>query len=304
MEGVIKQMARWRERASKLLARALARGSRLSLTLSAALVLATFALAGGCAKKKTEPPPPPAGETRPGKAHEQGAAGRSAEAPAEEAARPSPPGETGGAGPYPPAGSSPASGETAGEAWNPFNFRAGQYFKYAVTLSEEGKKKTGWFSLELKPAGADQVEAVWQGELEGQKFSFRQTGPTEQVTNPASVMFMAAMSGPAAMPVLMAAGATVFVPWYPLAFAGQALALGAGWEVTEPSGERFSVKVVSRCEEAGLKGYLVRLDSETKEEKGRIEACVAPRSPLALSTRVWSEGELKYEAVLQEQRGL
>ncbi len=245
----------------------------------AALALVAFVLVGVWAWKRVEQP---------------------AEQPTREQREEGRPPES----PSPGSGGPSAAGGAAGEVWNPFRFRAGQYFKYSVTLSDQGKKQTGWFSLELKPAGGDQVEAIWQGEFQGQKFSLRQSGTTEQVTNPAGVLVAAAMSGgPAAMPLLTAAGATVFVPWYPLAFAGQVLKVGAGWQVTEPTGERFSVMVVSRCEEAGIQGYLVRLDSETREEKGRMEACVAPRYPLALSTRAWRGGELEYEAVLREQRG-
>jgi len=250
--------------------------------LGVAVVLLALGLAvAGCGKKK-EPP-----------------AGKQAQEGSGETVRPtpSPGGGTADAG---------RSGADQREAWTPFQFRAGQYFKYSIAAPDGGQMKKGWFSLELKPAGGDQMEAVWQGELEGGRFSFRHTGPMETITNPASVAMMAALSGgPAAMPVLMAAGATVFTPWYGLAFMNQTLVLGAGWEFTSPEGDSVSVKVAERCKEAGIAGYLVRLEGRAKEGKrDRIEACVSPRSPLALSTRVWEDEHLQYEAVLQEQRGL
>lgn len=256
---------------------------------AAAVLLALGLAAGGCGKKK---------EPASGKSAAQEGAG----APARPAPSPGGPADAHGAG---EAGAGAGEKEER-EVWLPFQFRAGQYFKYSVAVSEGGAMKKGWFSLELKPAGGGQVEAVWQGELEGAKFSFRQSGPAEQVTNPASVMMIAAMSGgPAAMPVLMAAQVTVFAPWYGLAFAGHDLVLGSGWSFTDPKGGSMSVKVAERCREAGIGGYLVRLEGKDKEGKEtRIETCASPRSPLALSTRLWEGERLQYEAVLQEQRGL
>lgn len=192
------------------------------------------------------------------------------------------------------------------ERWLPFQFRAGQYFKYSLALSEEGGTKKGWFSLELKPAGAGQVEAIWEGELDGGRFSFRQTGPTETVANPASIMIAAATSGsPVAVPLLTVASSTVFAPWYASAFADHPLAVGSGWEFRQPDGTYMSVKVVDRCREVGLPGSLVRLEAgEGGRSETVMESCISGRSPLALSTRIREQGRLRYEVVLQEQRGL
>ncbi len=160
--------------------------------------------------------------------------------------------------------------------------------------------------MELKSKGVDELETIWNGELEGAKFSFTKTVSIEDRTSLTNFLTEALLSaGPAAVPLMTAVSSSIFAPWFVYAFEGEDLRLGAGWEFSQ-AGAHMRTKVVDRCQQSGLSGYLVRFEGGAEPGKVDmvIESCISIRSPLPLSVKLQESNQLKQEAKLEEHRGL
>lgn len=186
-------------------------------------------------------------------------------------------------------------GKTAGEGnelWKPFALQPGDYFKYTMVDHVQGGKQ-GWITVQIKEKGEGELEARWDGELDGKKFSVTTAAPADRLIE----LSRPGLTTPGAMPFL----ASVLASWWERV-EGLKWQVGANWSVVldemMPAG--FTVKVEDRCTIAGQAGFRSRF---VAGETVMMEACVSPRLPLALSAKVNDvDNKPTYEALLVEYR--
>lgn len=179
------------------------------------------------------------------------------------------------------------------ELWKPFALQPGDYFKYTMIDHVQGGKQ-GWLTVQVKENEEGELEARWDGELDGKEFSVTTAAPADRLIE---LSRPGLITKPGAIPFL----ASVLASWWERV-EGFKWQVGADWSVVldemMPAG--FTVKVEDRCAVAGQEGFRSRFVSG---ETVMMEACVSPRLPLALSAKVNDvDNQPTYEALLVEYR--
>jgi hypothetical protein len=184
----------------------------------------------------------------------------------------------------------PAASQEA-ESWEPYKFIGTEHFRYEMSVTENGDTQTGWYTLDLEPAGGDQLLIKLEASMGESRSAFSTTAPADAVYM--QLMTQMAMS-PAGAPMM----ATLLAPWWGMYFAGRDWTLGAGWSFNDGTNE-MSFKVEALCEHAGVEGKSVvwREGGEV-----RAESCIAPQVALPLFVSFRDDRGSLYQARLEEYR--
>jgi hypothetical protein len=163
------------------------------------------------------------------------------------------------------------TGAVGGIGWAPYQFRGTEHFRFDVTQAQGGERTTGFYTLDLQPAGEGRVRLRVAGKLGDEEYSSSvTTGVGTEGMQMGYGQFMAL--GPV--------GILLFNPAAWMMIAGRELTLGDGWSYSS-GGESAEIKVEQNCEHAGQAGLLVvfRANGEVLQE-----SCLA--SAVALPLRV------------------
>lgn len=207
-------------------------------------------------------------------------------APAPVAAAPAPPAAA------PPARPSAVAVYSGGPfAYTPYQFRGTERFRYTVSMTENNRTQTGFYVLELQPAGQGQVRMSVQGQLGGDQWSSSVTIPVG-AEGPQSMMSFGQLMtmGPI--------GIALFNPASWILMAGRQLNVGDGWS-SSSGGESVSVRVENQCSHAGQSGLLIVVRTNNRVS---MESCVSPGVALPLRSLMADEDGERVEFVLAEFR--
>ena len=173
-------------------------------------------------------------------------------------------------------------------AWAPYQFNGTEHFRYDVSQTEDGSTKTGFYQMDLQPAGAGQVRMQVSGQLGDDSYS-------STVTTGTGTQGM--MMGYPQFMTMGPVGIMLFNPMSWMMIQGRELTLGDGWS-SSSGGESAEVRVESECHHAGQSGMLVVF-----RENGnpRLQSCLAPG--VALPIRVlMTDDDTQIELTLVEYR--
>ncbi len=210
--------------------------------------------------------------------------GTFAAAPPPEPAQPVP------AAPMVPMGGGVVAGGPVGTfAWVPYQFRGTEHFRYDVRQTTGGDLETGYYQLDLEPAGADRVRMKVEGRIGDEEYSSTvTTGVGAQGMQMGYMQFMT--MGPI--------GITLFNPMSWMMLQGQELSVGDGW-TSSSGGESIAVQVESECSYSGQGGLLIVV---RENDVVRQQSCVAPNVALPLRVQLNSDDEDVIDMTLVEYR--
>ncbi len=178
------------------------------------------------------------------------------------------------------------------QIWEPYNFKGTEYFKYAISSSEEGVEKTGTFTLDIEKIADDKYKVGYSSKLGEDESSSTATATTDEL---AGKIIMSLMMGGSEAGAII--GVTIFTPALGMMFMGGGeLEVGNGWTRTE-EGKKLSFKVESREKIAGIDGFkcVYREDDQVKTLQ-----VIAPDIALPLHTVLIDEEGGRFEAKLLE----
>lgn len=156
--------------------------------------------------------------------------------------------------------------------WVPYQFRGTEHFRYDVAASEGDERQTGFYQLDLSPAGEDRVRLAVSGRVGEDAYSSSVTtgvGPEGMQLGMGQMMSL----GPI--------GLTLLNPAAWMMMAGRELRLGDGWSYSG-GGESVSVKVERECRHGGQNGLLIVV---RENDQVLQESCIA--GDVALPLRVF-----------------
>ena len=175
--------------------------------------------------------------------------------------------------------------------WTPYKFKGTEHFKYDVQQVEDGATKTGYYALDVQPAGSGRFRLKVDGKLGDDAYSSTITAPSAE-----GGMGMGGM-GMGQLMALGPIGMMLFSPAAWMMFMGHEMTLGDGWS-SSSGGTTNSVKVESQCQHASVNGLntVVRENTEVK-----MQTCVSPNVALPLAVMT-SDKKDKVELKLVEFR--
>ncbi len=179
-------------------------------------------------------------------------------------------------------------------AYAPYRFRGTEHFRYDVSQVESRQPKTGFYVLDLQPAGPGQARMTVQGQLGDDQFSSSTSVPLSEggLSMPQMMMTFGPLN--AAGPLFPA----LFNPAAWMMFGGRQLTIGDGWE-NRHGGETMSVRVEEQCSAGGQGGLLVRI---RENNEVRQESCLSPTVALPLRNLMVSSDGDRLELTLTEYR--
>ena len=179
-------------------------------------------------------------------------------------------------------------------AYAPYRFRGTEHFRYDVSQTEDHRPTTGFYVLDLQPAGPGQARMTVQGQLGDDQFSSSTTVPLSEggLSMPQMMMTFGPLNG--AGPLFPA----LFNPAVWMMFGGRQLTVGDSWE-NRHGGETMSVRVEEQCNAAGQGGLLVRI---RENDQVRQESCLSPTVALPLRNLLVSSDGDRLELTLTEYR--
>lgn len=179
------------------------------------------------------------------------------------------------------------------EVWEPYKFKSGDFFKYDIMQQSGNGVQKGWYTLEVLPQSGEQVQVVFNGELDKSKFSVQQTTELDNVMQPImqTLMMQSGASGGSAMFLLLSPG------WVSAFQLGNPLAQSE-YKWTDQDGKEHVYKTTGKKTYAGVTGY-----SGIATENGQevISWCVSPGYPLALYSKLKIDEQV-YESTLVDVR--
>jgi hypothetical protein len=181
-----------------------------------------------------------------------------------------------------------SGGPVAPFIWAPYQFNGTEHFKYDVNQTEDGSTETGFYQLDLEPAGPGQVRMQVSGQLGDDSYS-------STVTTGTGTQGM--MMGYPQFMTMGPVGLMLFNPMSWMAIQGRQLTLGDGWSATQ-DGETMEARVESQCQAAGQSGMLLVF-----RENGvvRTQSCLAPNIALPITTSMHND-DMTIELTLVEYR--
>jgi hypothetical protein len=188
------------------------------------------------------------------------------------AAEPTPPAE-----PAAPIAAPPPGGPVGTFAWAPYQFRGTERFRYDVRQTEDGDTQSGFYQLDLEPAGQGRVRMKVTGRLGDESYSSTVTTGV----GPEGIQM-----GMGQFVTLGPIGITLFNPLAWMMFSGRELAVGDGWSYSG-GGESVAIQVERECSQAGQRGLLTVLRTNGEIQQ---ESCVARDVALPLRTLMREDG--------------
>lgn len=190
-----------------------------------------------------------------------------------------------------PAAAAPVSapsGPVGPFAWAPYQFNGTEHFRYDVQQTEDGSTETGFYQLDLQPAGPGQVRMQVSGQLGEDSYS-------STVTTGTGTQGM--MMGYPQFMTMGPVGMLLFNPMAWMTIQGRQLTLGDGWSSSQ-DGETMEARVESQCQAAGQSGMLLVF-----RENGvmRTQSCLAPDIALPITTSM-NDDDMSIEMTLVEYR--
>jgi curli biogenesis system outer membrane secretion channel CsgG len=190
--------------------------------------------------------------------------------------------------------SGPVTYPSGAFAFAPYRFRGTEHFRYDASQLENRDSSTGYYTLDLQPAGPGQARMTVQGQLGTDQFQSSVTLPLSEGGLSMPQMMMAFMPLSGAGPLFVA----LFNPTSWMVFGGRQLTIGDGWQNTH-DGETLSVRVESQCDAGGQGGVLV----VTRENNQvRQESCLSPTVALPLRVMIASDDGDRIQLTLTEYR--
>jgi hypothetical protein len=173
-------------------------------------------------------------------------------------------------------------------AWAPYQFNGTEHFRYDVRQTEDGSTATGFYQLDLQPAGPGQVRMQVSGQLGDDSYS-------STVTTGTGTQGM--MMGYPQFMTMGPVGILLFNPMAWMTIQGRQLTLGDGWSSSQ-DGETMEARVESQCQAAGQAGMLLVF-----RENGvvRTQSCLAPDIALPITTAMHDD-DVSIEMTLVEYR--
>jgi len=181
-----------------------------------------------------------------------------------------------------------SGGPVAPFAWAPYQFNGTEHFRYDVVQTEDGGTETGFYQLDLEPAGASQVRMQVSGQLGDDSYS-------STVTTGTGTQGM--MMGYPQFMTMGPVGIMLFNPMSWMAIQGRQLTIGDGWSASQ-DGETMEARVESQCQAAGQSGMLLVF-----RENGQVrtQSCLAPDIALPIMTSMHDD-DMSIELTLVEYR--
>jgi curli biogenesis system outer membrane secretion channel CsgG len=176
----------------------------------------------------------------------------------------------------------------------PYRFRGSEHFRYDVRQLDNGQTTTGYYQMDLQPAGAGQARLTVQGQVGEDQFQSSTTIPISEGGLSMQQMMMTFMPLSGTGPLF----AALFNPTSWMVFGGRQLTVGDGWQNTQ-RGRTMSVRVESQCAAAGQGGFLVVF---RENEQVRQESCLSPAVALPLRVLMASNDGDRVEMTLTEYR--
>ena len=152
--------------------------------------------------------------------------------------------------------------------YTPYQFRGTEHFKYDVKQMDGKKTETGFYTLDVQPAGNGQFRLKVDGRLGDDAYSSTVTAPSAG----------GGMVNPMAFMALGPIGMTLFSPGFGMMFMGQQLSIGDGWSSSN-GGKSMSVKVESECKHGGVNGLMTVVRENNKQLQS---SCLSPNVALPL----------------------
>jgi curli biogenesis system outer membrane secretion channel CsgG len=190
--------------------------------------------------------------------------------------------------------SGPVTYPSGAFAYAPYRFRGTEHFRYDVTQTEDNHPTTGFYVLDLQPAGPGRARMTVQGQLGDDQFSSSTTVPLSEggLSMPQMMMAFGPLNG--AGPLFPA----LFNPAVWMMFGGRELSVGDSWQSSH-DGDTYSIRVESECSTAGQGGVLVRI---RENDQVRQESCLSPTVALPLRNLIVSSDNDRIELTLTEYR--
>jgi hypothetical protein len=181
----------------------------------------------------------------------------------------------------------------AAQAWKPYSFKGTEHFKYTIESTEKGgEKKTGFFTLDLKPTGEDQYKVSFESKLGENEASSSTTASSDELAG--KLMMTMMMSGSEAGAIL---GITLFTQALPMIFMGMSdLDVGSGWTRTE-NGKEISFKVEGKEKIAGVEGYRCVF---READQVKFQHVISPDVALPLMTEMVDDDGSRHVSKLVE----
>jgi hypothetical protein len=175
----------------------------------------------------------------------------------------------------------------------PYQFKGTEHFKYDVKQTEGRQVTTGYYILDIQPAGNGKFRMKVDGKLGDDAYSSTVTAPEAN----SGGMGMGGM-GMGGLMALGPIGLTLFSPAWGVMFMGHELSLGDGWS-SSSGGQSTSVKVESECQFGGVKGLLtvVRENNQITQQ-----SCLSPNVALPLQVIMNQENNDGIQMTLVEFR--
>ncbi len=188
----------------------------------------------------------------------------------------------------PAAAAAPAGGTVAPFAWAPYQFNGTEHFRYDVTQTDGGRTESGFYQMDLEPAGPDQVRIQVSGQLGEDSYS-------STVTTGTGTQGM--MMGYPQFMTMGPVGLMLFNPMSWMVLQGRQLTIGDGWS-SSSGGETLEVRVERHCQAGGQSGMLVVF-----RQNGvmRTQSCLAPEVALPVQTSMHDDDTV-IELTLVEYR--
>jgi hypothetical protein len=172
-------------------------------------------------------------------------------------------------------------------AWTPYQFKGTEHFRYDVKKVDGRDVETGYYVLDIQPAGGGRYRMKVDGKLGDESYSSTVTAP--EAGGGGGMGGMGGMMGMGQLMALGPVGAVLLNPMFSMMFMGHELTLGDGWS-SSSGGRSTSMKVEAKCQNAGVSG-LSAVMRENQEVK--MENCLSPNVALPLGVTL-HEGKNEY----------
>jgi len=171
--------------------------------------------------------------------------------------------------------------------WQPIRFQDKESYRYETFDRDKSRTVV---SLQIKQLTADQWQAIWTAEQDGQ------TVMTKSIDGPSKLLLERSKSKLLSQKPAIPFVSTVLMHWWPkIDYFHWEIGFSRGVLIEMLAG--FMIEVIDTCQVAGIDGFRVALKTGATQF---AEACLSPDIALPLSVKRYVKGgdQVGYEAIL------